>query len=140
VNSSSRLSGRGPISVGAVVFALSVAAVAQAQPSPQFPKRGWAGTVASAFSGNVMNPNWYYTWGRTPRAGSHAEFIPMAWNGSAITNPTSFQQLTSQSSEYILGFNEPERSEQANMTVAQAIALWPQLMATGKKLVSPAVA
>lgn len=117
----------------------ATAALGQSSPSPQFPKRGWAGTLASPITGNEMNPNWYYTWGRTPRAGAFGEFIPMAWSGSAVTNPTAFAELTSQSSEYILGFNEPERANQANMTVAQAISLWPQLMASGKKLVSPAV-
>jgi hypothetical protein len=89
-----------------------------------------------------MNSNWYYTWGRTlpaDHAARRGEFIPMAWNGGSVTDPARFAELTSHSSEYIMAFNEPERTEQANMTVAQAIALWPQLMATGKKLVSPGV-
>ena len=118
---------------------------AKNQASPQFPKRGLGATVSPSANGALvggMNSNWYYTWGRTLPADHTArkgEFIPMAWNGSSVTNPTSFAQLTSHSSEYIMAFNEPERAEQANMTVAQAIALWPQLMATGKKLVSPGV-
>jgi hypothetical protein len=123
----------------AALLAASDCLHAQNVPSPQFPKRGWGGTVASSITGDQMNPNWYYTWGRTPKPGSFGEFVPMAWSASSVTNPTFFQQLQGHSSEYILGFNEPERAEQANMTVAQAIALWPQLMSTGKKLVSPAV-
>jgi autotransporter-associated beta strand protein len=63
----------------------------------------------------------------------------MAWGTQAITDPARFANLTSHSSDYILGFNEPERADQSNISVAQAISLWPQLMATGKKLVSPAV-
>ncbi len=122
------------------VFTVAASTVeAQAQPSPQYPKRGWGGTINSAYNSNRINANWYYTWGRVPHTGSYAEFIPMAWNGNAVTNPTSYAQLTSQSSEWILGFNEPERAEQSNMTPDQALALWPQLMASGKKLVSPAV-
>jgi hypothetical protein len=39
----------------------------------------------------------------------------------------------------LLGFNEPDQSGQANMTVAQALDLWPQLEATGMTLGSPAV-
>lgn len=120
---------------------LGSSAWAQNQPSPQFPKRGWAGTVNSPYNSNRVNANWYYTWGRTPHAGSFAEFIPMAWSGIAVSDPVRLAEVTSHSSEWILGFNEPERAEQANMTVDQALALWPTLMAAsnGKKLVSPSV-
>lgn len=108
-----------------------------ADPSPQAPKRGFAGNTATFVNG--MNTNWYYNWGRTANASARGEFIPMAWGAGAITDAGNFAQLTGHSSDYILGFNEPERADQANMTVARAIELWPQLMATGKKLVSPAV-
>jgi hypothetical protein len=40
----------------------------------------------------------------------------------------------------LLGFNEPDRSDQANMTVEEAIALWPQLVQKSNRLGSPAVA
>jgi hypothetical protein len=39
---------------------------------------------------------------------------------------------------YLFGFNEPDGAEQANITVAQAISLWPRLMASGLPLASPA--
>ena len=46
--------------------------------------------------------------------------------------------------QYVLGFNEPERPDQANMTVAQAISSWTTISnsftGTNTKLVSPAVA
>jgi hypothetical protein len=117
---------------------VSIASPAQGQPSPQFPKRGWGGS-ASRYPSDAMNPNWYYTWGRTAIPAASSEFVPMAWSKSSVTSEASFQQLLGHRSDYILGFNEPERAEQANMTVAEAIALWPKLMTTGKKLVSPAV-
>jgi autotransporter-associated beta strand protein len=117
---------------------VSIASPAQGQPSPQFPKRGWGGS-ASRYPSDAMNPNWYYTWGRTAIPGASSEFVPMAWSTSSVTSEASFQQLLGHRSDYILGFNEPERAEQANMTVAEAVALWPKLMTTGKKLVSPAV-
>ena len=40
----------------------------------------------------------------------------------------------------LLGFNEPDLAEQANMTVEKALELWPRLEATGMRLGSPAVA
>ncbi len=39
----------------------------------------------------------------------------------------------------LLGFNEPDNATQANMTVAAALALWPDFEATGMRLGSPAV-
>jgi hypothetical protein len=44
------------------------------------------------------------------------------------------------SGKTILGFNEPDLAGQANMTVGQALDLWPRLQATGRRLGSPAVA
>ncbi len=41
---------------------------------------------------------------------------------------------------YLLGFNEPDNAGQSNMTVSQALSLWPRLMATKMTLGSPAVA
>ena len=44
-------------------------------------------------------------------------------------------------SEWLLGFNEPNMADQANMmTPEYAASLWPQLEASGRKLVSPAMA
>src|SRR5439155_6393268 len=44
--------------------------------------------------------------------------------------------------KYVLGFNEPERSDQANMSVSAAISSWTQISSaftgTSTKLVSPA--
>ncbi|MEV0408193.1 glycosyl hydrolase [Actinoallomurus sp. NPDC050550] len=40
----------------------------------------------------------------------------------------------------LLGFNEPDMAGQANMSVEQALALWPRLQATGMRLGAPAVA
>jgi len=41
---------------------------------------------------------------------------------------------------YLISFNEPDMSGQANMSPGQALSLWPQLEATGMRLGSPAVA
>ena len=40
----------------------------------------------------------------------------------------------------LLGFNEPDRADQAHMTVNQALDLWPRLQSTGLRLGAPAVA
>ena len=84
--------------------------------------------------------SWYYDWGATPSgitAPASTSFVPMIWGASDVTAAT-LDQVKSEG-DVLLGFNEPDQSGQANMTVAQALDLWPQLEATGMTLGSPAV-
>jgi hypothetical protein len=62
----------------------------------------------------------------------------MIWGASSV-NADSLAEAK-RAGPYLLGFNEPDLAGQANMTVDQALRLWPQLMATGSTLGSPAVA
>jgi hypothetical protein len=84
---------------------------------------------------------WYYTWS-TQHPGISAPagvgFVPMIWGPGSVTASTLAQAKTA--GPYLLGFNEPDMAAQSNMTVDQALSLWPQLMATGSILGSPAVA
>src|SRR5260221_270282 len=86
---------------------------------------------------------WYYTWGTPIPSPSpqNCEFLSFWW-GKTIETPgniSAVQQLKAQGKvKYILGFNEPNRSDQSNMTVTQALALWPQLENIGLPLGSPA--
>lgn len=101
----------------------------------------------AAMQGKVK---WWYNWAVTPEAAvaSHYinygfEFVPMAWNGNF--NETALRTYLSNHPEvkYILGFNEPNFLEQANLTPQQAADLWPRLEAVADdynlKLVAPAV-
>jgi hypothetical protein len=83
---------------------------------------------------------WYYNWaaGPTGGAGTSAEFVPMIWGPHSVS-ATELNRAKSNGTT-LLGFNEPDHSEQANMTPTQALDLWPQLQATGLRLGSPAVA
>ncbi|GGO04178.1 sigma-70 family RNA polymerase sigma factor [Micromonospora parathelypteridis] len=84
---------------------------------------------------------WYYTWGTqhpgisTPQG---VAFVPMIRSAENVTAAELARARAA--GPYLLTFNEPDLAEQANMTVEQALDLWPQLMATGSKLGSPAVA
>ncbi|MET7670140.1 sigma-70 family RNA polymerase sigma factor [Micromonospora luteifusca] len=84
---------------------------------------------------------WYYTWGTqhpgisTPQG---VTFVPMIRSAENVTAAELARARAA--GPYLLTFNEPDLPEQANMTVEQALDLWPQLMATGSKLGSPAVA
>jgi len=86
---------------------------------------------------------WYYTWGGAIHAESpkNCEFVPMVWGQSNATpsNITAVKSLKEQGKiKYVLGFNEPNRADQSNMTVSQALKLWPQLESIGLPLGSPA--
>jgi hypothetical protein len=85
--------------------------------------------------------SWYYTWssnhaGITSPKG--VQFVPMIWGPGSVNAATLSQ--AKQEGNILLGFNEPDMTSQSNMTVSQALSLWPQLMATGMRLGSPAVA
>ena len=54
--------------------------------------------------------------------------------------PTQQLELAKKRGSVLLGFNEPDLPDQANMTVQQALDLWPHLMATGMRVGSPATA
>jgi RNA polymerase sigma factor (sigma-70 family) len=86
--------------------------------------------------------SWFYTWSSTDDGLSapHAGFVPMIWGSGSVTATALAQAKQVTSCGCVLGFNEPDNSGQANMTAAQALALWPQLEATGLQLGSPAVA
>ncbi len=101
---------------------------------------------------NAANAGWYYNWGNTPAAeitsgGLNGKYTPMVWSANASTIQARVDNILSYAGalgvDYVMGFNEPERSEQANMSVADAIALWDvmdhQFAAAGIKLSSPQV-
>jgi hypothetical protein len=85
--------------------------------------------------------SWYYTWGpghQGIKGPAGVQFVPMIWGPGSVTRANL--RKVRREGPYLLGFNEPDNASQSNMTVAQALALWPQLMATHLKLGSPAVA
>ena len=87
----------------------------------------------------TLNVSWFYTWlYYHPCPGQISiPWIPMIFNAADVQYA---KNLANGGYEALLGFNEPNEPNQANMTPEQALDLWPQLMATNLKLVSPAVA
>lgn len=95
--------------------------------------------------------SWCYNWAHTPLSddrwamlkGNEMIFYPMVWNaGYSKTNLATFKAKDPQS-DYVLAYNEPNLTDQANMTPQQAAAVWPDFVATAKslglKIVGPAV-
>ncbi|MDR7274755.1 glycoside hydrolase family protein [Catenuloplanes atrovinosus] len=83
--------------------------------------------------------SWYYNWGtNNDQMPADAEYVPMIWDENVATAPNLAKARSEGTT--LLGFNEPDLAEQANMSVEQALDLWPALQQTGMRLGSPAVA
>ena len=120
------------------------AAVVVSTPTTQSSAR--KGVGAWTFSGDNTaladsGASWFYDWtaGTEGLSAPHAGFVPMIWGSGSVTSSALAEAKQDTSCGCVLGFNEPDNAGQANMTPAQALALWPQLMATGLQLGSPAV-
>ncbi|KAH8897185.1 hypothetical protein GQ53DRAFT_887434 [Thozetella sp. PMI_491] len=84
---------------------------------------GWPSSntdPVSLFTTTGSKVTWLYNWGRVPTPNSTLEFVPMQWDEAAIS---TFAAQT-KNATHMLGFNEPERSDQANLPAAQAAADW----------------
>jgi hypothetical protein len=84
--------------------------------------------------------DWFYSWGSTPPENIPAgvEFVPMVWSSKPGNSFTTLgEQLRKAGYQQLLGFNEPDQKDQANMKVEDVLALWPKLMETSLRLGSP---
>ena len=95
-------------------------------------KKGWAGSDAGQYI--PLNVTWRYDWSAGGNTTSDVEYVPIKqkadWPGWGEINGK--QYVT-----HLLGFNEPNRPDQSNMTVEQALAIWPEYMKSGLRLGSP---
>ncbi|MGZ0014782.1 glycosyl hydrolase [Yeosuana sp. AK3] len=109
-------------------------------------KRGVAYTNNSkrwSHKTSELKAHWMYSWGNVLRdeVPENVEYIPMFWGKGSVNqeNLDRIKQLIDEGKvKYVLGFNEPDGAAQANMTVDEAINLWPQLETLGVPLGSPA--
>jgi hypothetical protein len=88
-----------------------------------------------------LNAVWTYNWGSSGKSEPGLDFVPMI-KGTPHFRPGLFEGVTKMAQEkkaaHLLGYNEPERKDQGNLTVAAALELWPKLEAIGLPLGSPA--
>lgn len=135
-----------------LMAALAPAGQVEAAPKPGKDKDGSA-KKGLGISGNSpefdrilkdLKCKWFYNWtGAKPvDSPEDIDFIPMIRKYSG--NPQSVEKVAAaakkEAAKDLLGFNEPDRSHQANMSVNQALDAWPLLQKTGLRLGSPACA
>jgi len=99
-------------------------------------KNTWSSMVSA------LNVSWHYSWGvdATIVEPDSVRFVPMIWGKWSLEK--SLQKVDSLAKigkvTHLLGFNEPDGKEQANLTVEEALSYWPKLMEVKIPLGSPA--
>ncbi len=97
----------------------------------------------------ALNVSWNYSWGANvvPGQPEDVEFIPMQWGrrGGPDQLRKHLQEnvvplIESGRVHRFLGFNEPDKQNQANMPYTLALEYWPVLEELGIPLVSPGCA
>jgi autotransporter-associated beta strand protein len=94
-------------------------------------KKGIAGNIASG-----LNVQWFYNWNIDQNSSRDLEYVPIRqtrwWPGLN-------QNWQTRGANQLLGYNEPDNASQdAFMTVDDAIWSWPDLLGTGLRVGSPA--
>jgi hypothetical protein len=128
---------------------------AQAHPTAaaKSAKRGVAYDLASSADFAALAPgvSWWYNWSPSPNAAVPADydtrfdmdFYPMLWNGNFNATQIVAYLKANPQIKYLLVLNEPNLTNQANLTPQQAAQLWPQYETisaqTGVKIVGPAI-
>ena len=93
-----------------------------------------------------VGTSWVYNWGTTKEIAQKAqneniEYVPMLWGQWDVSDSKIAELKEGKENglyKNLLAFNEPDLSDQSNMTVEKALELWPRLEETGLRLGSPA--
>lgn len=113
--------------------------------NPVSPKKGACFTTKNDnwFSKvSALNVSWHYSWGvdANIKGSDSVRFVPMIWGKWSLEK--SLLKVDSLAKigkvTQLLGFNEPDGKEQANLTVEEALSYWPKLMNLNISLGSPA--
>lgn len=95
-------------------------------------KKGWTNGIPAA---DALMTHWWYNWDNAASSTLDQEYVPMRHNMNwpAYANINTKPRVT-----HALGLNEPDRPDQANATVDQAIAAWPEMLKSGLRVGAPA--
>lgn len=122
-------------------------------PATKSAKRGIAYDLKTTPDLAALAPgvSWWYNWSDRRDPGSPADhkttygmdFVPMVWD-EVFNDAQVISRLSADPSvKYLLVMNEPNLTDQANLTPSAAAAMWPRYeaiaAATGVKIVGPAI-
>ena len=99
----------------------------------------WRWTGKKGIAGNIeanLDVDWLYNWNLDRNSPLNWEYVPIRqtrwWPGLD-------QDWKTRGATHLLGFNEPDRPDQADMTVTDAIGAWPDVLWPGLRVGAPAV-
>lgn len=92
-------------------------------------KKGWCGGDARLHQ--LFRASWYYTWSPKTRPSMATPFVPMIKKEDSLRQRSDI--LAMSGIDHLLGFNEPERKKQGDLSVARALELWPGLADLAEK-------
>lgn len=98
--------------------------------------------MSRELAADKMNASWYYNWDITPfsyYSFENMEYIPMMWTYSS-TETKMIERLEKTGYKYLLTYNEPDFTDQSNLTVDEVVDAWPDFMNKGIQISSPATA
>ncbi|MEZ5304078.1 MAG: glycosyl hydrolase [Verrucomicrobiales bacterium] len=99
----------------------------------------WRWVTKKGVGGNIeggMNVGWTYNWNIDRTSAADWEYVPIRqsrwWPGLE-------QDWRWRGATHVLGYNEPDRPDQANLAVGDAIWSWPDVLWPGLRAGAPAV-
>ncbi len=94
----------------------------------QVNKKGWAGSNPAYHQ--LFGVSWFYNWNPNEHGTPGGpEWVPMVKGGWTVTDKHFNRVRHTKNITSLLGFNEPEQAKQGNISVADAVAAWPKLVA-----------
>ena len=91
---------------------------------------------------SALKVYWHYSWGVNANISEpdSVRFVPMIWGKWSLDKSLSIVDSLAKIGKVkqLLGFNEPDGKEQANLTVEESLSYWPKLMNLKIPLGSPA--
>lgn len=98
-------------------------------------KKGWCGSGSGGGTDvEKVKGTWWYSWSADQESKINQEYVPIKQN---LGWPGWDQINSKQRVSHLLGYNEPNRPDQSNMTVAQALAAYPEFLKSGLRIGSP---
>lgn len=98
----------------------------------------WRWVEKKGIAGGIwqnLNVGWFYDWNIGARSTPGLEYVAIRQNRYW---PGMDQDWRNKGINHLLGYNEPDKKDQSNLKVEDAIASWPDLLGTGLRLGAPA--
>ena len=96
--------------------------------------------MAEHVNADHWNVSWYYNWALSKHnytSFQKLQFVPMFWT-TAPTDKDQAEVLKLRGYKYVLAFNEPDRADQSNMSVDDAVSGMKSILNQGLIVGSPA--